>query len=191
MLSCYSRNMSRYRRSHVPGGSYFFTVATYRRRRILTQPDVLDALRAAIRNVRAERPLRLDGLVLLPDHLHAIWTLPAGDDDYGTRWSIIKRRTSKTAQHLACGRQSDSRLRRRELGFWQRRFWEHLIRDETDYERHMDYLHFNPVKHGLVEKTRDWPYSTFHRYVRLGVYPLDWADEGESDLLADGGEPGP
>ncbi len=183
--------MSRYRRSHVPGASYFFTVVTYRKQKILTHPQVLAALRAAFRNVRVERPLRMDGLVVMPNHLHAIWTLPPRDADYAIRWSLIKRQVSQSTRHLVHGSQTASQLRRRELGLWQRRFWEHQIRDETDYERHMDYLHYNPVKHGLVDNVRDWPYSTFHRYARVGAYSFDWAsnNSGAADCGIEYGEP--
>jgi putative transposase len=125
------------------------------------------ALRDAIEHVRKSRPITIDAWVLLPDHLHCIWTLPPGDDNYSTRWSLIKRRVS-----FACSAEykrgewlTASKAKHRESTFWQRRFWEHQIRDEEDYMRHVDYLHYNPVKHGLCDRVADWRYSTFHRFV--------------------------
>lgn len=116
-------------------------------------------------------------MVLLDDHLHAIWTLPDGDTRYSARWGWIKKEFTKA--YLAAGGEeqprSDSRLRQRRRGVLQRRFWEHALRDEEDYARHFDYLHYNPVKHGYAERVKDWPYSTFHRYVRQGVYGPHWA----------------
>jgi len=123
--------------------------------------------------------------VVLPDHLHALWTLPPGDADYAIRWSLIKRQVSQSSRHLIVQPQSASRSKRREIGFWQRRYWEHFIRDDADFERHVDYVHYNPVKHGLVEQVRDWHYSTFHRYVRLGMCPSDWAG-GDAVVTGEG-----
>jgi putative transposase len=180
--------MSRYRRSHVPGTTYFFTVTTYRRQRLLILPDVLSTLRSAFRTVRTEHPFRIDALVVLPDHLHTLWTLPPGDADYAIRWSLIKRQVSQSSRHFVEQPQSTSRSKRREIGFWQRRYWEHLTRDDNDFERHIDYVHYNPVKHGLVEHVGDWPYSTFHRYVRLGMCPSDWAGGDIVDTEGDFGE---
>ena len=168
--------MSRYRRALVAGGTYFFTVVTYRRQTILCDDMLRLALRYAIESVRASRPFQIDAWVLLPDHLHCIWTLPEGDFDFSTRWMMIKRKVS-----IACaahyGRAdwlTASKLKHRESTLWQRRFWEHQIRDDEDYTRHMDYLHFNPVKHGLVAQARDWPYSSFHRHVEDGRYAENW-----------------
>ena len=114
-------------------------------------------------------------MVVLPDHLHALWTLPPGDSDFSTRWMLVKsafsRRYTQTTELRAPG---PSRVRRREQAIWQRRFWEHQIRDERDLASHVDYIHYNPVKHGYVSAAKDWPYSSFHRYVRLGLCPLDW-----------------
>src|SRR3954469_19186676 len=117
----------------------------------------------------------IDAMVVLPDHLHAIWTLPEGDADFATRWRLIK---SGFSRRVARGeRISDSRAAKAERGIWQRRYWEHTIRDETDFSRHIDYIHFNPVRHGLVRRVEDWPYSSFHRYVRNGTLPDDWAGD--------------
>lgn len=168
--------MSHYRRTAVAGGCYFFTVVTERRRPILTQAEVRTALRAAIVAVRESRPFDILAWVLLPDHLHAIWRLPPGDADFSTRWSQIKRRVTHDcgALHADPTLMSARRTAKRHGTLWQHRFWEHLIRDEHDYGQHMDYLHFNPVKHGLVQRVADWPYSSFHRLVREGVYAPDW-----------------
>ncbi|MBL8277798.1 MAG: transposase [Pelomonas sp.] len=169
--------MPHYRRARVPGGSFFFTVVTEQRQRVLTQAPVRDALRAAIQEVRRDRPFRIDGWVLLPDHLHAVWTLPVDDDDYATRWRLIKARVTR---QLGEGfRNPDAMTARRQAkgqgSLWQHRYWEHWLRDEADVRHHLDYLHFNPVKHGLVERVADWPWSSFHQLVRAGVYPGDWA----------------
>jgi putative transposase len=176
--------MSCYRRATAGGSSYFFTVVAYRRQPILCDDAIRNALRAAIARVRIARPFEIDAWVLMPDHLHCIWTLPEGDADFSSRWMKIKRSVS-----LACGedyRRADllsaSKLKHRESTIWQRRFWEHQIRDEVDFARHVDYIHFNPVKHGHVQQVADWPYSTFHRYVRDGVYAREWG--GAKEVMA-------
>lgn len=168
--------MSRYRRAAVAGGSYFFTVVTYRRQPILCDVAVREALRAAITTVRASRPFTIDAWVLLPDHLHCIWTLPEGDADFSTRWMLIKRLVSLACRDVyrRTDLLNDSKQKHRESTLWQRRFWEHHLRDDDDFNRHMDYVHFNPVKHGLVTTPTAWPHSTFHRYVAAGIYPADW-----------------
>ena len=171
--------MSRYRRSNVGGATYFFTVTTYLRQPILTHPAVRNALRNSIDQVREKLPFAIDAWVLLPDHLHAIWTLPPDDAAFGKRWGMIKAHVSRSCGHLTEPRKppSASRIKRREIDFWQRRFWEHQIRDERDFERCVDYIHYNPVKHRLVKNVKDWPYSTFHRYANRGVYPEDWSTD--------------
>ena len=135
-------------------------------------------MREAIKAIQTTRPFQIDAWVLLPEHLHCIWTLPEGDDDYSIRWSLIKGQFAKNVKPLFynAGQLSSSHLKKREFGIWQRRFWEHMIRDEKDFNRHIDYIHYNPVKHGLVMSVKDWPYSTFHRYVREGIYPNDWGE---------------
>ncbi|MBP3985677.1 transposase [Pseudoxanthomonas helianthi] len=169
--------MSNYRRTRVGGASYFFTLIAYRRRPILCDDIVRQALRNAVETTRKEHPFSIDAWVVLPDHLHCIWTLPPDDADFPLRWSKIKRRTSMACReayrddHLS----TPSRRKRRESTLWQRRYWEHMIRDEDDFVRHMDYIHYNPVKHGLAAKAGDWPYSTFHRLVANGTYPENWA----------------
>jgi putative transposase len=129
-----------------------------------------------------KKHFHIDAWVILPDHLHCVWTLPPGDDDFTNRWRMIKQGFSKALPMTE--RRSSVRIARGERGLWQRRFWEHAIRDDGDYAAHVDYCHINPLKHGYVKRVADWPYSTFHRYVERGVYPLDWADGPESDLEA-------
>ena len=170
--------MTNYRRWRVQGGTYFFTVVTEGRRRFLTEEPARASLRDAIRIVRARRPFRVDAVVLLPDHLHAVWSLPENDSDYSTRWQLIKRRFTKS--FLAAGGSefalSASRRKKGERSLLQRRFFEHACRDEADVKRCVDYVHVNPLKHGLVSRVADWPWSSFHRYVRLGEYPAGWGD---------------
>ena len=179
--------MSRYRRSLAEGATYFFTVNTYRRKNLLTYPEVRAVLHDAIGRVRTDMPFTIDAWVLLPDHLHAIWTLPGGDAAYGKRWGIIKAQVSSLCAHLVAPSRAMSHIKRHEIDFWQRRFWEHQIRDDLDFERHVDYVHYNPLKHGLVKQVAQWPYSTFHRYVNDGVYPHSWSvDPGK--VNGDAGE---
>ncbi len=165
----------RYRRAAVAGATYFFTVNLADRQSGLLV-DHVDVLRATLRRVRQAHPFHIDAMVVLPDHLHAIWTLPAGDSDYSMRWMLVKAGFSR--QLPALEQRSPSRAAKGERGIWQRRFWEHLIRDERDFERHVDYIHFNPVKHGLASRAVDWPHSSIHRYIRLGLAAPDWAWDG-------------
>ncbi len=118
-------------------------------------------------------PFVIDAIVIMPDHLHTVWTLPEGDSDYPTRWGLIKGGFSRALP--ATERLSKSRKQKGERGIWQRRFWEHVIRDENDYQRHVDYIHYNPVKHGFVKRPVDWRYSSIHRYIRQGILTSDWA----------------
>jgi putative transposase len=166
--------VTNYRRNFVPGGSFFFTVnLADRRSRMLTEH--INALRSAFRDVRTRHPFNIDAIVVLPDHLHAIWTLPEGDADFALRWRLLKSAFSRSLpekEQVSASRQSKG-----ERGVWQRRYWEHTLRDDADYAAHADYIHFNPVKHGYVDRVRDWPYSSFHRMVRLSIYPEDWAGD--------------
>jgi putative transposase len=166
--------MTAYRRNFIPGGCFFFTVnLADRRLRLLTEH--VETLRSAFRETRQRHPFTIDAMVVLPDHLHAVWTMPEGDRDFSTRWRLIK---STFSRNLAVGELiSASRAAKRERGIWQRRYWEHTVRDEDDLARHIDYVHINPVKHGLVTRVRDWPHSSFHRMVKLGMYPEDWAGD--------------
>ncbi len=164
--------MVRYRRNFVPGASYFFTVTVVDRRSSVLI-DNIDVLRHAFRVARRERPFTVDAVVVLPEHLHTVITLPDGDADFSGRWRRIKSLFSRQVSK----RLPLERDRRGEYLLWQKRIWEHTIRDEKDYQRHIDYIHFNPVKHGLVSRVTDWPHSSFHRYVQLGVFSDDWAGD--------------
>ena len=154
----------------------FFTVVTDRRLPILASPVAVDLLRSAFRETMQRHPFTIDAIVVLPDHLHSIWTLPPGDTRFALRWSAIK--AAFTRAYVGAGGaeapRSGSRRKRGERGVWQRRFWDHVIRDDDDFGRHLDYVHYNPLKHGLVSCPHDWPYSSFHRHVRDGTYPSDW-----------------
>ena len=175
-LRCYDFPlMPDYRRNRVPGGTYFFTVNLLERRERLLVEHI-DALRNAVRQVCAQRPFHIDAWVVLPDHMHCVWTLSPGDVDYSSRWKAIKIAFAKTLP--ISERLSAVRERKGERGVWQRRFWEHTIRDDRDYAAHVDYVHINPLRHGLVKHVADWPFSSFHRFVNEGIYPHDWAVEG-------------
>lgn len=180
--------MSRYRRAILAGGTFFFTVVAFRRQPILCDEAIRTALREAVLAVRRNKPFTIDAWVLLPDHLHCIWTLPPDDADFSGCWSLIKSAVSRAvgAQYRRAEWQIASKSKHREAGIWQRRFWEHCVRDENDFRRHVDYLHFNPVKHGLVSRVADWPHSTFHRFAADRRYPLDWA--GCADDVGNVGE---
>jgi putative transposase len=168
--------MPNFRRSYTPGGTYFFTAVTHERRAILTTDLGRRCLREAIAAEQNRAAFELFAIVLLPDHLHTVWVLPEGDADYSTRWRRIKTRF--TRQFLKGGGEEGgttrNRLRHQERAVWQHRFWEHTVRDEDDLQRCVDYVHWNPVKHGLVERVRDYPWSTFARFVESGDYPLGW-----------------
>jgi putative transposase len=172
--------MPNYRRPFVPGGTFFFTVTTSGHQPVLTEPAILAALRDAVRQTRRALPFTIVAWVVLPDHLHAIWELPPGDADFSLRWARIKQTVTRVYAELPFAREtrSPSRTKRREGTLWQRRFWEHQIRDEIDLVRHVDYIHYNPVKHGHASRVREWRHSTFHKYVRSGIYPQQWGDEG-------------
>jgi len=166
--------MSRYRRVKIKGGMFFFTVALANRRSELLVRNV-DLLRRAYRTIRDRRPFETVAICILPDHLHAIWQLPEDDADYAMRWNLIKRGFSHALPPSAS--RSSSKIVRREKGIWQRRYWEHMIRDDEDLARYVGYIHFNPVKHGLVPRACDWPHSSFHRYVERGELANDWGGD--------------
>ena len=149
-----------YRRAFVPGATFFFTVVTARRRPLFGDAAACDLLRQAFRRVAEQHPFTVNAIVVLPDHLHCLWTLPPGNADYPTRWQLIKTWVTQS-----CGG-----------ALWQPRYWEHLIRDETDYRQHVEYIHYNPVKHGYAARPSEWPHSSFRRYVREGLYPQAWGD---------------
>jgi putative transposase len=175
--------MPDYRRWFHAGGTYFFTVVTYNRQNIFSNKLARSFLHQAIVEVRIWRPFEMQGVVLLPDHCHCIWKMPDNDDDFSGRWHMIKRRFTKS--WLAGGGRdvtvSTSRTKRGERGVWQRRFWEHLINDQEDFARHMDYIHYNPVKHGHVKCPHQWEHSSFHRWVREGIYRPDWMCQCHED----------
>jgi putative transposase len=181
--------MPHYRRAWTPGGTFFFTHALLDRTSGLLVARA-DALRAAVTHVRARHPFDIHAFVVLPDHLHAVLRLPDSDADFATRWRLIKAAFSR---EIPPGEQRrESRIARGERAIWQRRYWEHLIRDEAELSVYTDYCHINPLKHGLVERVRDWPHSTFHREVRAGRLSVDWGGEvlhHRSGTAIDAGEP--
>jgi len=168
--SWYTYQMN-YRRNRVAGGTYFFTVNLLNRNADFLTKHI-DDLRNAIRVTREKHPFHIDAWVVLPEHMHCIWTLPEGDADYSRRWQMLKKHFSKALPKTEY--RSKTRIKNNERGIWQRRFWEHTIRDDVDYAQHMDYIHYNPVKHGYVRNVKEWPHSTFHRLVETGVYPFNW-----------------
>ena len=165
--------MPRYIRSQVKGATYFFTVTLAQRQSQLLTENI-QLLRQAFQRANALRPFATIAICVLPDHIHAIWQMPANDGNYALRWRIIKSHFSRSFS--ANAQRSNSKIKHREKGIWQRRYWEHQIRDEQDLQCHVDYIHYNPVKHGLVAQVKDWPYSTFHRYVRRNIYPENWGN---------------
>lgn len=166
-----------YRRADTEGGTYFFTVNLAARNSDLLTQRIQD-LREVISIVKHAPPFIIEAMVVLPEHLHAIWRLPQGDALYPMRWGLIKAGFSRRIEKTEPIR--TSRQAKRERGIWQRRYWEHQIRDDNDFEKHVNYIHYNPVKHGYVSHPLDWPYSTLHRYVHRGMLPANWAD-----LIAD------
>jgi putative transposase len=177
--------MPDYRRYRVPGGTYFFTINLLNRHSDLLVRHI-EALRESVRRTRIERPFHIDAWVVLPEHIHCVITLPPGDDDFSNRIKAIKIRFVRALEPDEW--RSPVRVAKGERGIWQRRFWEHAIRDDDDYARHLDYVHFNPVKHGHATSVAQWPYSTFHHCVRTGIYPMDWGG-GEIDDIAAGERP--
>jgi putative transposase len=167
--------LSNWRRAFCPGGTFFFTLATERRAPVFTTPRGRSILRTVTEGCRQRWPFEILAIVLLPDHLHALWRIPDGDSAYPRRWAWIKKEF--TQQWLAEGGReqpiSGSRSKEGRRGVLQRRYWEHMIRDETDHKRHVD-IHYNPVKHGHASCPAEWPWSSFHRYLRAGVYSSDW-----------------
>ena len=168
--------MPNYRRAYVPGGTFFFTLKTEHNAPIFSDPEHVKRLGAILRDARAHWPYTTHAIVVLPDHLHAIWSLPSGDTNYSTRWAWIKKEF--TRQFLSADGEEQptslSRQKNRRRGVWQRRFWEHTIESEADFDAHFDYIHWNPVKHGYVECPGQWQYSSFHRWVSEGAYSHNW-----------------
>ncbi len=162
----------RYRRAKTAGASYFFTVNLADRQSDLLQKRIND-LRLITNKTKQVHPFVIEAMVVLPEHIHAIWRLPEGDADYPMRWSLIKSGFSRKIEKTEYIRLS--RENKRERGIWQRRYWEHQIKDDGDFERHVDYIHYNPVKHGYVKRAIDWPFSTIHSYIQKGILPENWA----------------
>lgn len=165
--------MPDYRRANIQGGTFFFTVTLADRSSDLLIRQV-DLLRRVYRNVQQHHPFETIATCVLPDHLHAIWSLPDGDANFSLRWNLIKGGFSRALPRAAA--LSPSKIAKRDKGIWQRRYWEHVIRDEEDLTRHIDYIHFNPVKHGLASRVSDWPHSSFHSFVARGDLPVDWVE---------------
>ena len=171
-----------YRRDYTQGASYFFTLVTFRRIPLFDQPEKVANLRRAFSEEMARRPFYIDAIVIMPDHIHAIWTLPPNDADYSIRWRNIKRTFTLTIPQNQRPNVFGSRQRKQEQAIWQRRFWEHRLRDEKDFNQHVDYIHYNPVKHGKVSTPVDWEYSSIHRCVRDEIISPDWGSS-PIDLL--------
>jgi putative transposase len=170
--------MSRYRRLKIEGGVFFFTLALADRKSDSLVSHI-ERLRAAYADVQKRLPFETVAICVLPDHIHALWQLPDGDADYASRWSLLKTNFSRGL--APAPNRSMSKIAKREKGIWQRRYWEHAIRDDADLERHVNYIHYNPVKRGMVMRVAEWPFSSFHRYVARGILPADWAgDASES-----------
>ena len=176
--------MPNYKRAFIPGGTWFFTVNLLERHNNDLLIREIDLLRKVVRNVKQKYPFHIDAWVVLPEHMHCIFTLPPNDSDFSLRWRLIKSGFSRSlpkTEYLSPVRKASG-----ERGIWQRHYWEHLIRDDDDYQRHIDYVHVNPVKHGYVERVQDWPYSTFHRYVESGIYPIDWCGDPSVEVSGEG-----
>ena len=174
--------MTDYRRFYIPNSTWFFTVNLAERRNNHLLVERIELLREAFRYVKQRKPFQVNAVVVMPDHLHCIWTLPRGDTDFSIRWNMLKGHFSRGMEKGE--RISQSRSTRRERGIWQRRFWAHLITDQDDFNRHVDYIHWNPVKHGKTQRVIDWPHSSFHKFVAEGVYPPTWGHSGKFDIDA-------
>lgn len=176
--------MPEYRRIYQNHSMYFFTVVTYKRQVIFNNKNAVNYLRETIRTIKRNHPFSIEAMVVLPDHIHCVWNMDQDDCDYSKRWKLIKMSFTKGFhQPDSQLERSASRVRKRERTVWQRRFWEHLIRDESDLHRHYDYIHYNPVRHGYVKSPDEWPWSSFHRFVDNGWYERDWGADEPTELL--------
>ena len=173
--------MPNYVRTYLPGGSFFFTVVTHQRKRVFVNDATVDHLRNVVRDVRLQLPFTVDAWVVLPNHIHAVWTLPEGDADFSRRWGVVKATYTK--------RMNAAGLMDSGVPVWQQRFWEHRIRDDKDFAANIDYVYINPVEHGLVSRASDWPWSSFHRDVQRGLYPANWGGDVAVDESYQYGEP--
>ena len=167
-----------YRRAYIKGACYFFTVDAEKRHPVFRREDQVEVLRQAFRQVKPKYPFHIDAMVVLPDHLHSIWTLPEGDEDYSTRWWLIKTWFTKHCDKSMLKMPNQARKRKQQQEIWQHRYWEHVIRDETYYQHHIDYIHYNPVKHGYLERAADWPFSSLRNYINRGIVPENWGVSG-------------
>ena len=168
----------RYRRLKVEGASYFFTVVTFERRKLFGEPEAVELLNEAIFRVRNRHPFDLEALVVLPDHLHALWQMPPNDASYSMRWRLVKEAFTRSyMRRFGIPDATPTQQGRGEQTVWQRRFWEHLIRDDSDFAAHLDYIHLNPVHHGLSRSPEDWPHSTFKQWVGRGAYEPGWGSD--------------
>jgi len=171
-----------YRRSTTKGATFFFTIVTHERRTILCHESNVSLLKEAFQSIMERHPFTVEAFVLLPDHLHCIWTLPENDSNFSMRWRQIKSHFSRQCREEFKGRQTTARLDKGEQAVWQRRYWEHQIRDDDDFIRHVEYIHYNPVKHGLTKTPKLWPHSTFLRFVKQGLYHEDWGMDNEVEF---------
>jgi putative transposase len=176
--------MPNYHRIHAPGGTYFFTVVTNERLSIFSTESSIILLLNTIEKSQNEYPFEQIAYCIMPDHIHCIWKLPDGDDDYSRRWQLIKARFSREFFLISDleGKITESRKRKREKGIWQRRFWEHIIRDDNDLAMHINYIHFNPIKHGLVKRLSDWSWSSYNEYLSAGYYDASWGETEPKDI---------
>lgn len=173
----------KYRRAKIAGASYFFTLVTHERRPVFAATETVALLLASIARVNSRYPFDIDAMVILPDHIHTVWTLPEGDADFPMRWRLIKDGFTKPFVRTQGAQQrSASRLAKNEQAIWQRRYWEHVIRDDDDFAAHVDYIHYNPVRHGLVKAARDWPHSSFATWVERGFYEPHWGSDEKPPL---------
>ncbi len=174
----------RYRRAFLPGGTYFFTLVTFERRPIFANEQAIQLLRQAFQITMIKHPFKIEAGVILPDHIHTIWSLPENDNNYPTRWRLIKSYFTRNWEAARAIPNTESRLKKGERAVWQRRYWEHLIRDDADWQQHVNYIHYNPVKHGLVSAPREWKHSSFYLFVKRGFYSPDWGAGEAPDLDA-------
>ncbi len=174
----------KYRRAQTEGGIYFFTVVTDARRPFLCESENISLLRTSFAEIKSKHPFTIDAIVILPDHIHCLWTLPLEDSDYSMRWRQIKSAFSRRCSPRYKGKITQSQIKKKEQAIWQRRFWEHEIQNELDFQKHVEYIHYNPVKHGLANAPINWEYSSFKRYVDRGMYSKEW---GAGEVIQFGG----
>lgn len=173
----------RYKRMKVEGASYFFTLVTHERRKLFAERECVALFESAVSRIRERHPFEVEALVVLPDHLHTLWQLPPGTADYSTRWRLIKEAFTKAyLKRYPPPNVNPSRRARGEQSLWQRRFWEHLVRDDRDFGDHLDYIHLNPVRHGFVSSPSEWPHSSFSKWVERGVYEPNWGSGEKAEL---------